>query len=244
MRRTTLLTCSVLLLAGVLAAPPASAQTVTRTPDAAAYSVDLAAAGRGRSWAGSWSVTFTNTGADPLPEIWVRLWANGVGRCKDPGITVSNVTGGTAGDLTVACTALPITLNTPLAPGGTTTIGMDVDIRPPHLNDRFGWFDLTARMGNALPVLAVNDDEGWHLDPYVDYGESFYSLVSDWEVTLVVPPDLETPATGVHETTSLTPEGLEARVFVAADVRDLGWSAVAQNGQPLVVAASSRRSRL
>ncbi len=39
-------------------------------------------------------------------------------------------------------------------------------------------------IGNALPVLAIKDGSGWHLDPYTNNGESFYSLAADFKVTL------------------------------------------------------------
>ena len=74
---------------------------------------------------------------------------------------------------------------------------MRVTIDLPKRNDRFGYHGGLALVGTALPTLAVHDDLGWHLDPYVDLGESFYSIVGAYEVTLNVPKGLRTPATGV-----------------------------------------------
>ncbi len=128
--------------------------------------------------------------------MYLRLWDNYHGTCTAPPITVTNVTGGTAGALSVACTALRIALPTPLTQGQSTTIGFDLGITVPSGADRFGHDGAFNMIGNALPVLAVKDGSGWHLDPYTNNGESFYSLAADFKVTLDHPTSLSVPATG------------------------------------------------
>jgi hypothetical protein len=79
-------------------------------------------------------------------------------------------------------------------------------------------------IGNALPVLAVRDTAGWHLDPYTNNGESFYSLISDFDVTLDHPTALAVPASG----TSTDTPGASGRTVthaVARSVRDFAWAA-------------------
>jgi hypothetical protein len=223
MRRVLSIVTAIVAVA--LAVQPVGVASAAPTPDDASYVVQLTTGARARGWTGTESVTFRNTGMVALDVVWFRLWANGPGGCRVPGIEVSNVTGGTAGSLTVRCTALPVTLAAPLAPGATTTVGMDVRIRVPRADDRFGRANGISMLGNALPLLAVNDQDGWNLEPYAAFGESFYSLVSDFEVTLTVPPEIDTPTTGTLETSVPTPEGTEARMFVASDVRDFVWVA-------------------
>ena len=168
----------------------------TRTPATPSYTVSLTSNTSGTTWTGHESVTFTNAAADPLNEIYLRLWDNYHGSCPSTPITVTNVTGGTAGALTVGCTALKITLPAPLAQGAQGTIGFDLSIVVPSGADRFGHDGSYNFIGNALPVLAVHDGAGWHLDPYTNNGESFYSLASDFNVTLDHPTSLKVPATG------------------------------------------------
>jgi Peptidase family M1 domain len=220
---------AVLATAGAVTARPADVAFATPTPDQASYVVHLRTGERARLWTGTESVTFTNTGTVGLDQVWFRLWANGPGRCREPGIEVTNVTGGTAGALTVRCSALPVTLDGPLAPGATATVGMDIRIRVPRANDRFGRVNGVSMLGNALPLLAVNDDDGWNLEPYAPIGESFYSLVGDFEVTLRVPPEIDTPTTGTLDASVPTPTpppgGPETRTYVATDVRDFMWVA-------------------
>ncbi|WP_405495191.1 M1 family aminopeptidase [Streptomyces sp. NBC_00096] len=161
--------------------PPADS---TRTPAAPAYTVNLSSNAAGTVWSGHESASFTNASASPLSEVYLRLWDNYHGTCAAMPIVVSNVTGGTAGALSVNCTALKI----------------------------------------DLPVLAVRDGAGWHLDPYTNNGESFYSLASDFNVTLDHPTSLLVPATGASVDTPGT-SGRTVTTATATKVRDFAWAA-------------------
>ncbi|MGW7402853.1 M1 family aminopeptidase [Streptomyces sp. NPDC054833] len=201
--------------------PPADS---TRTPAAPSYTVSLSSDTSGTVWTGHESVAFTNASSTALSEVYLRLWDNYHGTCSAPPITVSNVTGGTAGALSVACTALKIDLSSPLAQGQTATIGFDLGVTVPSGADRFGHDGAFSFIGNALPVLAVKDGAGWHLDPYTNNGESFYSLAADFKVTLDHPSTLLVPATG----TSVDTPGSSGRTVTTATatkVRDFAWAA-------------------
>ncbi|MFJ2865630.1 M1 family aminopeptidase [Kitasatospora sp. NPDC087314] len=196
----------------------------TRTPAAPAYTVDLSSDASGGSWTGHESVTFTNASAAPLNEVYLRLWDNYHGSCPATPIAVTKVTGGTPSALSVNCTALRIALPAPLAQGQSGTVGFDLGITVPSGADRFGRDGAFAFIGNALPVLAVRDAAGWHLDPYTNNGESFYSLASDFTVTLDHPSSLLVPATG----TSVDTPGSAGRTVTratASKVRDFAWGA-------------------
>nr|WGC84436.1 Orf+2 [Streptomyces sp.] len=206
------------------ASPQAASATGARTPDSPAYTVSLTSDTTGANWTGHESVSFTNTSSDPLNEVYLRLWDNAHGTCSAMPIKVSNVTGGTAAAPTVNCTALKITLPQPLAQGQRASVGFDLGITVPVGADRFGRDGKFNFLGNALPVLAVKDDSGWHLDPYTNNGESFYSLASDFTVTLDHPSNLSVPATG----TSVDTPGSAGRTVTkatASKVRDFAWAA-------------------
>jgi hypothetical protein len=195
----------------------------TRTPVNPAYTVSLTSNTAGDTWTGHESVTFTNGSPSALPEVYLRLWDNYHGSCPSTPITVTNVTGGTTSPLSVNCTALKITLPGPLAQNQSATIGFDLGIVVPSGADRFGHDGAYNMIGNALPILAVRDGAGWHLDPYTNNGEAFYSVISDFDVTLVHPTSLLTPATGTStETTSGSTTTTHA---TAAKVRDFAWGA-------------------
>ncbi|MER5563626.1 M1 family aminopeptidase [Streptomyces sp. NPDC002506] len=201
--------------------PPADS---TRTPAAPAYTVNLTSNASGNGWTGHESATFTNASATALSEVYLRLWDNYHGTCSAMPITVGNVTGGTAGALSVGCTALKIDLPAPLPQGQSATIGFDLGITVPDGADRFGADGAFNNIGNALPVLAIRDAAGWHLDPYTNNGESFYSLAADFKVTFDHPTGLLVPATG----TSVDTPGSSGRTITtatASKVRDFAWAA-------------------
>ncbi|MER6355953.1 M1 family aminopeptidase [Streptomyces sp. NPDC001634] len=201
--------------------PPADS---TRTPAAPSYTVSLSSNTSGTIWTGHESATFTNASSTALSEVYLRLWDNYHGTCSAMPIAVSNVTGGTAGALSVDCTALKIDLPTPLAQGQTATIGFDLGITVPSGADRFGHDGAFSFIGNALPVLAVKDAAGWHLDPYTNNGESFYSLTADFKVTLDHPSTLLVPATGTSTDTPGS-SGRTITTATATKARDFAWAA-------------------
>ncbi|MFG2475911.1 M1 family aminopeptidase [Streptomyces fagopyri] len=201
--------------------PPADS---TRTPAAPAYTVSLSSNTSGTTWTGHESATFTNASSTALSEVYLRLWDNYHGTCSAMPIAVSNVSGGTAGALSVGCTALQVSLASPLAQGQSATIGFDLTITVPSGADRFGYDGAFVNIGNALPVLAVKDGAGWHLDPYTNNGESFYSLAADFKVTLDHPTSLLVPATGTSVDTAGS-SGRTVTTATASKVRDFAWAA-------------------
>ncbi|KUN01174.1 peptidase [Streptomyces yokosukanensis] len=206
---------------GGTAPPPGDS---TRTPDAPSYTVNLSSDTSGTEWTGHESVTFTNASATALNEVYLRLWDNYHGTCDAMPIRVTGVTGGTAEAPTVACTALKVDLPAPLAQGQSATIGFDLGITVPSGADRFGHDGAYSFIGNALPVLAVHDGAGWHLDPYTNNGEAFYSLAADFKVTLDHPSSLLVPATGTSTDTPGS-SGRTVTTATASKVRDFAWAA-------------------
>ncbi|WP_202867256.1 M1 family metallopeptidase [Kribbella pittospori] len=195
----------LLLLAPAALLVPANAE-VPRTPS---YQVELTSNADGRTWSGRESVSFTNTSADLMAEIYLRLWGN-AGGCSS--VVVSNFSGGTA---TTDCTVVKVVPAEPVEPGKPTTIGFDVTMTAPDREDRFGRSGAYSFFGNALPVLAVRDGDGWHLDPDVGIGESFYTVAADFAVRLLHPGQLGVPSTGE----------LIDGVAIAKQVRDFAWAA-------------------
>ncbi|GIG62631.1 hypothetical protein Lfu02_70030 [Longispora fulva] len=196
----------------------------TRTPYNAAYDVKLTSDATGANWTGTEKVTFTNASDSPLDKVVLRLWDNWRNGCTGTPITVGNVTGGTAATPTVNCTALTVTLPAPLAKGASGSVSFDLSIAVPDGSDRFGRDGAYSFVGNALPVLAVRDAAGWHLDPYTNNGESFYTLASDFTVVLDHPSALRIPATGTS-TTAPGGTGRTVTTATAKKVRDFAWAA-------------------
>jgi hypothetical protein len=202
-----------------------SAASGLRLPDAPETTATLRTGSSGHRWRGDVEIAFHNGGSVPLDEIWLRLWPNGIAGCAGSlPIRASGMEGGVAGDLEVDCTALPVTLDAPVPQDGTGEIRFRIAIDLPHRNDRFGWANGLAFLGSALPALAISDADGTHLDPYSDLGESFYSQVGRYSVTLDVPQGLATPATGTLSS-AVAADGRVVRTYTAGDVRDFAWAA-------------------
>jgi hypothetical protein len=224
MRILTGLLLVAALIGPATPAAAAPAADATRTPATPAYTVNLTSNSTGGAWTGHESVTFSNPSATALTEVYLRLWDNAHGSCPSTPITVSNVTGGTASALTVACTAMKITLPAPIARGGTGSIGFNLSIVVTSGVDRFGHDGGYYFIGNALPVLAIRDGLGWHLDPYTDNGESFYALAGDYTVTLDHPSSMAVPATG-NSTDRAGTGGRTVTTAVGKQVREFAWAA-------------------
>jgi hypothetical protein len=219
------------VLAGLttgLAAPAAVAEvaegnhqvmTAGRTPGQASYDVRLAADASGVTWTGREKISFTNTGDTPLGEVYLRLWGNAWDGCKSP-VKVSHFVGGTAATPTVNCTAVKVSLKKPLRPGQRASVAFDVVMTAPARGEQFGRSGAYSFFGNALPVLAVHDQAGWHLEPAVGIGESYYTLAADFTVRLDHPAGMVVPATG-----TVTSSRRTTTVSKAKQVRDFAWAA-------------------
>jgi hypothetical protein len=119
----------------------------------------------------------------------------GCGGAQDS-IEVSAMLGGSFAEA-LDCTELEVTLDSPLVQGEQATLSFDLRIEVPARNDRFGYHHGLTLLGMALPTLEVHDEQGWHHDPFIDLGESFYSIAGRYRVTLDIPATLDTPTTGV-----------------------------------------------
>ena len=217
MRRIVVLLLACVLLLG---ATPADAAKGAAGKDIQ-YDVSLKSDATGRTWTGRQQIAFTNRTGQPQTELYLRLWGNAWDGCKSP-VDVSRFEGGTPSPPTVNCTAQKVTLTNALAPGSRGTIAFDVAMTAPDRPERFGRSAAYSFFGNALPVLAVQDEAGWHLEPDVGIGESYYTLAADFVVRLDHPAALQVPATGTASTKSRGK--VMTTTSTAKQVRDFAWA--------------------
>ena len=188
---------AAIALVSLAAAAPALAADDTG-PSRARYALDLGVAPPG-TLNGRARVSFVNAGPRPLARAWFRLWANGPSGCGARAIDVRVLEGGHAEPLRVGCTALPVRLDTPLAPGARGGLTVGFRISAPRANARFGVSGGQARFGNAVPILAAHRDGRPDLDPYIALGDPFFSHTSRWSARVRVPPGWDAATTG-HRT--------------------------------------------
>jgi Peptidase family M1 domain len=189
------LALAVLVLLGAWAAPAAAAPAVISGADPEAYTLDLSYDARGAGkLTGTERIDFVNRGPAALDRVWLRLWANGPDRCRPRHIEVRLEAPAQAGR--ERCSALEVRLAAPVAPGATGTLAMSFTVTGRAKDDRFGHAGKVALLGNVIPVLAVQDERGLHLDPYSRQGDAFYSLAARWDATLSLPARLRAATTG------------------------------------------------
>jgi hypothetical protein len=179
-------------------APVAAAQPVKiRGADPERYTLDLRYEDRGAGvLTGTERIEFVNRGPRALSRVWLRLWANGPDDCRPRRIRVEVEAPATAGAERVSCTALEVRLATPVPAGGSGTISLRFEVQVRRAADRFGVVRGTVLLGNVIPVLAVRDRRGLHLEPYAKRGEAFYSLAAGWDAVLRLPERLRAATTG------------------------------------------------
>jgi hypothetical protein len=179
-------------------APAAAARPVeVRGADPEYYTLDLRYEDRGAGvLTGSERIEFVNRGPGELNSVWLRLWANGPDDCRPRRIRVEVEAPATAGAERVRCSALEVRLAAPVPPGASGAISLRFEVRGRRVADRFGRVRGTVLLGNVIPVLAVRDRRGLHLEPYAKLGESFYSLGARWDAVLRLPRRLRAATTG------------------------------------------------
>lgn len=94
-------------------------------------------------------------------------------------------------------TVMKVKLPEPLEIGKTSQIEMDYTLHLPQGGTRLNTFKNTAFLAQWYPMLAVNDQEGWHTDPYTTTGDPFYTQMSDFAVTFNLPRDYQVITSGV-----------------------------------------------
>jgi len=192
-------------LLAVVALLAAAAPAAAGEPDATspAYDVTLRGSDGGLRWTGRETITITNPGTVPLERIYVRLWGNGPFRCRGQRhVRIAAVAGAVAEDPRSSCTAIPLRLTAPLAPGARGSVSFDVAIRVPDVRDRFGHGRSLALLSNAIPALAHLEGGRWRLDRYFPLGEAWTYPAADWTVRLEPPRGIAVAAPGV-----LLPDG-------------------------------------
>lgn len=166
-------------------------------------------------------VTFTNNLGKSLSDLYFLLWGNAdVFRQQGGKIDVGQVmVNGKPAMKEVNGTALYLQ-GFQLEPDSTHHVDMPFTVKIPKGKDRFSWNGQTVSLGNWFPILAVYDQKGWNVNPYFSSGESFYSLTSDFEVSLTTDASQVIATTGIEKRKIKLSNQLVTHVYQAKNVRD------------------------
>lgn len=119
-------------------------------------------------------------------------------------------------------TVLQIPLQSPLKTGEEIEITLQFHCTIPNGGFPFGIGEKSAWFGNFLPVMAIYDSNGWNQDPYYPLGDTVYSAISNFEVTLIAPEEYEAVYTGTGTTSER--EGRKVTQITASMVRDFAFA--------------------
>jgi polyisoprenoid-binding protein YceI len=205
------------------------------------YIVDMDVDTKQKRVTGTMEVHTRNTASTPLDRIYFHLypnqfrneqtltgkdWATILGTSSFPGwIDVKNVM--VDGERKLSDTKGTL-LEIPLqkwAVGQEITVKFQFDLTLPKNNGRASFDNDEIWMGNALPIQAVYDQNGWNVDPYFPYGDPFYSETANYDVHVTLPKDYKLASTGVDQ--RIGEKNGKAEYAIAADqVRDLALVAM------------------
>lgn len=184
----------------------------------AVYDIDVMLDPHTGTVVGSSRVEYTNNQEVSLPEIYFHLYPNAAVFSQDvkrPGRLEVTAVGTDSGQLLYAMegTLLKIELASELSPGEQIVLNLNWELTVPDYPGRLGENDGVISLGNWYPVLAVYDAAGWHLDPYYELGDPFYSEVGRYRVKLTLPDNYKVAATG----------NLTARRRLPGQQKELVW---------------------
>lgn len=117
-------------------------------------------------------------------------------------------------------TALHFPLPKPLQPGESVEVEIGFVLHLPNKEGRWGYWEGVTFATNAIPLLAVCDDEGWHPTPFVPWAQPWFSEAGVFRATFDLPEEetLVQPAKVKSETK--LPQGIkriETEPFLGRD---------------------------
>ncbi|MFD2368622.1 M1 family metallopeptidase [Brevibacillus sp. GCM10020057] len=156
------------------------------------------------------------------------LWDELLGKDVEPG-TYDNTRIAVEGKQ-AAAKRIGDVIEVPLAqtegmPAGETEpvrLQLDFSMTLPRNDGRMSYDDHAMWLGNWLPILAVRDQQGWHLDPYEPIGDPFFSETANYEVNVTLPDSYQLASTATDHAAIVdsTVHGQKTYRLQAGNVRD------------------------
>jgi hypothetical protein len=187
------------------------------------YLLDVAVDFDALTVAGTAGILYTNNEQEALEAVYLRLYPNAA-HYEEGGAQINAVNVDEAAvDFVFEDadgTILKVPFPAPLAPEDQTYLQIAFSVTVPRRSDRFGYDEGVMSLGHWYPMLAVYDDEGWNLDPYVALGDAFYSDVAFYMVHLTVPEETVVAAGGIEAGRILHRPPRATITYVSAATRD------------------------
>ncbi len=182
---------------------------------------------------GSEEVRYFNHQAEPLNEIYFRLFANypeSGGSIQVSDLTVDGAPAPST--LEAQNTALRVPLTQPLAPKTSVDLRLNFTVTIGR-NSKGHYADFTAdesvtTMPSVYPLIPAYDAQGWHIEDPPPYGDLVYADVSMYAVTMTVPSSMTVIASGSTVGTIDNGNGTTSWHLVGAPMRDFDLNVTSQ----------------
>ncbi len=243
-----LLLCALVVTTPSTVTNTASVALPVLVPEVASYTIAVTLDPQTHQLSAHQVLTYTNTTTEPIPDLVFHLYLNafrsqeslflresvmggrGSGWSPDyPGwIEVQNVqlAGGAPLQLveiedgTLARADLPA----PVGPGESVVVELDFLAQLPRVLARTGFAGDFFIVGQWFPKLGVWQDGAWNAYPFYPYAE-FYADFGRYDVTITLPADYVTAATGLPVAVETHGDGTQTVRYQADGVIDFAWAA-------------------
>jgi hypothetical protein len=137
-------------------------------------------------------------------------------------------------------TALTITLPQPVEPGQSVTVTLMFTLQLPRRQGPWGIWKGVASVVDAVPALAVHDQQGWHPVPFVPWHPAIYQEAGYYSVQAVLPKDMQVAS--LNDIADRKPFGNDRQVisFRPRLARDFGFIAGPYYHEQVVLAGRTR----
>jgi hypothetical protein len=172
-----------------------------RLPGATVYHIDLEIPRDFGRLQGREEVLYTNREAEPLDEVYFRLFPNTAG--GEATVSALTVDGQDVAPVyEFLDSAMRVQLPDALGPGERAVIQMDFEVQLAEEMagnyGLFGYFDDVLVLDEFYPVIPVYDDEGWNVEAPPPNADVPYYDASFYLVRVTAPADLTVVASGVE----------------------------------------------
>ncbi|MDM5335819.1 M1 family metallopeptidase [Fictibacillus enclensis] len=203
--------------AALAASPPREKLNLKAHPS---YQIDAKYDSKENMLKGHLKVKFKNRYKKNLKEVRFNVWSNAK-EYQDQGgsVTITNMKSNHEPvNFKLENSVLQV-FTRPQALNKVVEIEFSFNITVPENNDRYGRTDKIVKLGNALPVLAVYDSEGWNTDPFYEYGDSFFAEASEYNVSFLTEKSMKVVSSG-SETNYYYKNEYTLHTFKAKQARD------------------------
>ncbi len=183
-----------------------------------------------QTFQGKMAVNYTNSESETLSSLYFRLFPNGGASYGNGSLKTSDVKVGdqpAGSSLSLSNSVLEVKLPQALKPGEQVQISMNFTGTVPvdyggEGTEAYGIYNYSEgvlALSGWYPILAVYDDQGWHLNPASPVGDSVFSDMAFYAATITTTNDQVLAATGSQVDEKRAGDVTQYR-YISGPVRD------------------------